>query len=255
MTASSAPDLLAAVASHDGAGALEAVTRLVFHPHWHIVRLRVLDVAGHVLADVGGPYVIAPVAGVLRSGGRVAGSFAMSVQDDVGVTKLETRFVGDPIAIYVGGRRVASLGASFPLVAPRGSSMTVGGMRYTTATTSFKAFPSGTLRAVMLVAPPSARLSAQPCGAVRAGEFARVAARLARLASALPSHYRAYALTVHLFTGAQIFVRNGATQLASSDGPGPSTLPVGGTVSYQGSSWQVASFEPSASARVYVLIR
>ena len=121
MTASSAPDLLAAVASHDGAGALEAVTRLVFHPHWHIVRLRVLDVAGHVLADVGGPYVIAPVAGVLRSGGRVAGSFVMSVQDDVGVTKLETRFVGDPIAIYVGGRRVASLGASFPLMAAAGA--------------------------------------------------------------------------------------------------------------------------------------
>jgi len=35
--------------------------------------LRVLDAAGHILADVGGPYVIAPVTGVLRSGGRPGG--------------------------------------------------------------------------------------------------------------------------------------------------------------------------------------
>ena len=63
-----AADLLSAVAGHDRAGALKAVSRIVFHRHWHIVRLRALDASGHLLADVGGPYVIAPVSGVLRSG-------------------------------------------------------------------------------------------------------------------------------------------------------------------------------------------
>ena len=94
-----AADLLAAVATHNQAATLKAVHRIVYHHTWHIVRLRVLDTSGRILADVGGPYVIAPVSGVLRSGGHVVGSFAMSVQDDVGVTKLETHFVGDPIGI------------------------------------------------------------------------------------------------------------------------------------------------------------
>ena len=85
----SAGDLLSAVAS-PRAATLAAVSRIVSHPAWHIVRLRALDAAGNILADVGGPYVIAPVSGVLWLGGRVVGSFVMSVQDDVGVTKLET---------------------------------------------------------------------------------------------------------------------------------------------------------------------
>ena len=41
--------------------------RIVYHPFWHIVRLRVLDASGRVLADFGGPDVIAPVSGTLRS--------------------------------------------------------------------------------------------------------------------------------------------------------------------------------------------
>jgi hypothetical protein len=49
-------------------------------------------------------------------------------------------------------------------------------------------------------------------------------------------------------------VRDGAKQLAASGGPGPPVLPTGGTVSYQGRSWLVFSFEPSPPARVYVLV-
>jgi hypothetical protein len=56
------------------------------------------------------------VSGVLRSGGRVVGSFVM--QDDAGVTKLESRFVGDPIGIYFKGRLVAELGASRATAGP-----------------------------------------------------------------------------------------------------------------------------------------
>ena len=77
---------------------------LVYHGVWHIVRLRVLDPSGQVLAEVGGPYVIAPVTGVLRLDGRVIGSYVMSVQDDYGFTLLEGHAAGDPIALYYARR-------------------------------------------------------------------------------------------------------------------------------------------------------
>ena len=191
-----AADLLKAVASDSRAAALKAVSRIVFHPVWHIVRLRVLDAAGHVLADVGGPHVIAPVSGVLRSGGRVVGSFLMSVQDDAGVTKLESRIVGDPIGIYLGGKLVSERAAHFPTAPPSGSALTLGGVGYRAVAETFNAFPTGTLDAVILVAPPAASLTKQPCAAVRAGAFGRVAVRLAKLAASLPEHYNDYAGTV-----------------------------------------------------------
>ena len=249
-----AADLLRAVAADSRAAALKAVSRIVYHHFWHIVRLRVFDASGHVLADVGGPYVIAPVSGVLRSGGRVVGSFLMSVQDDAGVTKLESRIVGDPIGIYLGGKLVSERDAHFPAAPPSGSALTLGGVGYRAVAETFNAFPTGTLDAVILVAPPVASLAKQSCAVVRADEFGRVAVRLARLASSLPEHYSDYAGTVRNYTGAEVFVRDGATQLATTDGAGPAVLPTSGTVSYQGTSWLVFSFEPRPSTRVYVLI-
>jgi hypothetical protein len=249
-----ARDLLDAVAHHDQAATVKAVHRIVYHRRWHIVRLRALDGSGRVLADVGGPYVIAPVSGVLRSGGHIVGSFVMSVQDDVGVTKLETHFVGDPIGIYVQGRLVAELGANFPGTPPSGSGLTLGGVSYRAFVRSFSAFPSGTLSAVILVAPPAASLAKQPCAAVRAGEFGHVAVRLAQLAPTLTQHYYGYASTVSIYTGAEVFVRRGASQVTSTAGSGPAVLPTSGTVSYQGSNWLVFSFSPRPSTRVYVLV-
>jgi hypothetical protein len=249
-----AADLRSALAGGNRTATLRAVSRIVFHPAWHIVRLRVLDPAGHVLADVGGPYVIAPVSGVIRSGGRVVGSFVMSVQDDVGVTKLESRFVGDPIGIYVRGTLVAERGATFPATPPRGPNQTLGGVTYHPVAETFNAFPTGTLDAVILVAPPAATLTRQSCAAVRAGEFGRVAVRFAQLASSLPQQYYGFATTVHIYTGAEVFVRQGAKQLASSDGAGPAVLPTSGSVSYQGQNWLVFSFEPRPSTSVYVLV-
>ena len=38
-----AGDLISAVASDSRAETLKAVSRIVFHPHWHIVRLRAID--------------------------------------------------------------------------------------------------------------------------------------------------------------------------------------------------------------------
>jgi hypothetical protein len=246
----SAGDLLAALAAHDAHAVTAAVTRLVLHPHWHIVRLRVLDSHGRVVADVGGRYVIAPVGGTLRSGSTTLGSFQMSVQDDIGVAKLESRFVGDPIGMYVGGRLVASLGAAFPASTPTagtlGSDLVV--------TRAYGSFPSGTLTAVLLVAPPSLSLAHESCAALRAGEFARVAGRFAALAHSLASNWYGYAATVHLYSGALVFVRDGGRQLGSSSGAGPATIPASGTVVYGGATWLVASLAPRPPTRVYVLV-
>ena len=60
--------LLAALAAGKGPAIESAVTALVYS-HTHIVRLRVTK-GSTVLADVGGPYILAPVYGTLRKSGR-----------------------------------------------------------------------------------------------------------------------------------------------------------------------------------------
>jgi hypothetical protein len=248
-----ASDLAAAVASGNRAAAKAAVIRIVFHPHWHIVRLRVLDRQGRVLADIGGAHEIAPVSGSLRSGGTVVGSFVFSVQDDIGVTKLEGRFVGDPIGAYAGGRLVASLGGGLPALQQSGSTLRLGATTYHVVSQVDRAFPDPSVTLVLLVPPPSAMLAAQSCAAVRAAEFGKVARRFARLAHGLTRHYNGYAGTVTLYSGALVFVRDGAQQLASSGGAGPTAIPLRGSVRYAGRSWLVFSFVAAAPSRVYVL--
>jgi len=253
---SSAP-LIAAVSADDRSATFNAVQALVYHPAWHIVRLRVLDAGGRLLADFGGPDVIAPVSGVLHSqGGAVIGSFVMSVQDDVGVTKLEYRFVGDPIGIYYGGRMVAQIGpVRFPpRTPPPGPLFIYGKVQYRPTPLTLNAFPDGTLTAVILVPPPSKAQVAASCASDRANEFGRVAANLTNLLGPIAEHYHGYSYWVHIYTGADVFVLgSNGTQLAASDGGiAPANPPQSGTVSYQGRSWLVFSFEPQPPARVYL---
>jgi len=47
----------------------------------------------------------------------------MSVRDDLGFAKLEYRFVGDPIGIYVNGKLVVERGGSFPNLTPNGAEL------------------------------------------------------------------------------------------------------------------------------------
>lgn len=100
VTASQA--LLSALASNNGAAVYSAVHSIVYTPHWHIVRLRVVK-AARVVADVGGPDVIAPVSGALRWKGKTIGTYVMSVQDDIGYVKLVSRFIGVPVDLYRNG--------------------------------------------------------------------------------------------------------------------------------------------------------
>jgi hypothetical protein len=249
-----APDLLAAVAADNAAATATAVKRLVYHHFWHIVRLRVLDASGKLLADFGGPYVIAPVPGTLRSAGRVIGSFVLSVQDDVGFTKLESRAVGDPIGIYLGGKRVVEVGGDFPIKQPSGSSLTLGGVAYGLISLTYNAFPTGTLVAVLAVPEPALTLSAQSCANVSLEETERVVKRIAARFHPLAARYGNFVETVHADTGATVVVRIGLRAIAGSEGPGPPALPQSGPVNYQGKVWSVFSFAPTPPARIFVLI-
>jgi hypothetical protein len=250
------PALLAAVAADDIPATVRAVARIVYHHFWHIVRLRVLDTAGNVLADVGGPDVIAPVDGVLRSAaGAQIGTFVMSVQDDIGFAKLERRALGDSIGIYVAGQLVAERGAEFPKLEPAaGTTVTLAGVRYGTETLTYDAFPSGTLDAVIALPAPAAAQTRESCTAVEVGEIGFVAERLALRFHPLASNYSNFAEVVHSETGAIVVVRIGLRVIAGSEGPGPATLPTAGTVSYEGQLWSVFAFAPTPPAKVYLLI-
>jgi hypothetical protein len=249
-----APDLLSAVAADDRVATAKAVERIVYHGYWHIVRLRALDAAGRVLADFGGPYVIAPVTGVLRSGTRVIGSFVMSVQDDAGYTKLERHALGYPIGIYVAGRLVVELGARFPAAAPPAAGVKLDGVQYGTVALTLSAFPSGTLSAVIALPRPPPAAAAQPCAAVSVAEIGRVAERIAARFNPLAASYAGYVQATHADTGAFVVVRIGLRAIAGSQGPGPPTLPLSGSVSYLGKNWSVFSFAPTPPARIYLLI-
>jgi hypothetical protein len=248
--------LLSALASGNRAGVKEAVTSLVFS-HTHVVRLRVTQ-GSTVLADVGGPYILAPVGGNLRLRGRSVGRYLLSVQDDSGYVKLVTRFIGVPLVIDQGSRRLPVEGALTPgpRTIPDHGPVPYRGSSYESFSFMARAFPSGALRISLLI-PVPAGLGAKSCLEIRVSELERIAARVWRrfaLNSAPPS---SSVNAIRSLTGALSYVRAGARQLAGSSSPGPRHLPAQGTVSYRGSTYAVTSFEARSGAarvRVYLLL-
>jgi hypothetical protein len=201
--------------------------------------------------------VIAPVTGVLHSpAGVLVGSVVMSVQDDLGFAKLERRFVGDPIGIYVHGRLIVERGGSFPKTAPpTRAGVTLSDVVYGAVTRTYNAFPIGTVNPVLAIPTPTTAVAEQACAAVTVGEIGRVAKRITTLFQpTLAAHYAAVVEVVSSITGATVIVRIGPRAITGSDGPGPPTLPPTGTVSYLGRTWSVFSFAPTPPARIYVLV-
>jgi hypothetical protein len=140
--------LLGAVARRDPAATRAAVRRLV-NEHIHISRLRV-SAGGRLLADVGGPFVLAPVRASLRQGGRTIASFVLSIQDDEGYLRLAKRLAGLDVLMYMGPRLVKnSLGPS-PGNVPAEGLYNYRGRTFRVFTFNAKAFPSGPLRIVVL---------------------------------------------------------------------------------------------------------
>ncbi len=146
------PALLRAVAARDPEATRLAIDNLLTE---HIVRLRV-SVGGRLLRDVGGPYVLAPVSGVLRQGGRTIGSFVLSIQDDEGYLRLARRLGGMYVLMYMGGSLVKNSLGPAPGAVPEAGSYSYRGRRFEVFTVHASAFPSGPLRIKVLVPIPYA---------------------------------------------------------------------------------------------------
>jgi hypothetical protein len=248
--------LLSALEGGDRAAVRAAVTRLVFS-HTHIVRLRITR-GRSVLADVGGPYVLAPVGGDLRLHGRLIGRYLLSVQDDLGFVKLEARYIGAPIVLYSHSRRLPLQGtlASKVDAIPAFGATSYRHASYDSFSFPATAFPTGTLRIDLLV-PPTRSAASGTCAAVRASELGRIARRIWRRFSLAAAPPAAYVRTIGDLTGALAFVRSRSGDVAASEHPGPPRLPDAGAVSYRGATYAVSSFATRAagrSVRVFLLV-
>jgi len=242
--------LLRAVASGEKAAAKTAVTSLVYS-HTHIVRLRVSK-GSKLLADVGGPYILAPLSGTLRLHGHKVGSYVMSVH-----VKIETRFIGAPLVLRTGAQNVpvAGLLEPGPGVVPEHGPVTYRHVHYQAYSFAANAFPSGPLRISVLV-PLPAGLSSETCAVVRDSELAVVARRVAGQLSLSPGNFTTYIDLVRTLTGGSFYIRQGSRQLAGSTRLAPARLPVSGSVAYGGVSYRVYSFGAPTSvggARIYEL--
>jgi hypothetical protein len=138
-----------AVAQGSAPATREAIVGF-FREHIHVVRVRV-TVRGRLLVDVGGPHVLAPVHGTLRSRGRVIGDFEMAIQDDAGYLKLAHLFTGAEVLMRVGGRQVMGTLNPGPASAPDCGKVSYGGRSYQAYSFTGEAFPSGPLRISLLI--------------------------------------------------------------------------------------------------------
>ena len=165
--------LAAAVAAGEHA-AVHAEMLVLLYNHEHIVRIRVLRGA-RVIDDVGGPLVLAPVRGVLRQGGKVVGSFLMSIQDDMGYRLLLSRLAGAHSVITYRRRAVMRDIAVRPQRLTAGGTVAAGSAHYLVSSLSIGRFPAGTLRVFVLVREPPASLARASCDQVRAVALAAIA--------------------------------------------------------------------------------
>jgi hypothetical protein len=249
--------LLAALSRGDRAAVREAVTSLVFS-HTHVVRLRVSR-GSEVLADVGGPEILAPVSGTLRRGGSTVGHYVLSVQDDLGYVKLVTRFTGVPLVLRAGSRTLPVAGAldPGPSSIPAHGSVSYRGRTYEAFSFDAQAFPSGPLRISLLVPAPGS-LSRSTCSEIRVAELGDVARRISLRFTLSSANFSSYIKATAPLTSGLLYIRSGSRQLAGSTSPGPATLPLRGTVHYRGATYGVSSFTSPSQAgqvRIYQLVK
>jgi len=143
--------LLAAVARNDPSATRQAVEALL---NQHIVRLRVYGGGTRLLADVGGPYVLAPVSAPLRLHGRTIGSFVLSIQDDEGYLRLARRLAGLRVLMYMSGTLVKNSLGPEPGTVPASGSYSYRGSNFRVLTLHAGAFPSGPLTIRVLIPTP-----------------------------------------------------------------------------------------------------
>jgi hypothetical protein len=145
-----------AVAARDTKAIRAAIVGL-FGAHIHVVRVRAYAVepsgAQRLLYDLGGPYVLAPVRGVVRSDGKLVGRFSFAIQDDAGYLRLARLFTGADVLMRVGPRgerqAIGTLDPG-PTGVPDRGLVSYRGKRYQAYSFLGEAFPSGPLRISLL---------------------------------------------------------------------------------------------------------
>jgi hypothetical protein len=249
--------LLRAIESGETAAIDTAVTSLVFS-HTHIVRLRVTR-GSQVLSDVGGPYILAPASGTLRSHGHSLAHYVLSVQDDLGYVKLVTRFLGAPLVMRTDSGQVPIEGmlSPGPPTIPDHGPVEYHRAGYQAFSFNAEAYPSGRLR-ISLLLPVDSSLAAESCAAIKTAEMGAVARDISHRFTLSRSNFSEYLSLAAKLTHAVMFVRSGShTLAASTHRPAPARLPSSGSVSYRGTDYEVASFSTHTSAgtvRVYSLV-
>jgi hypothetical protein len=133
--------------------ATEAAIAGFFKSTLHVVRVRAtLD--GKLVADLGGPHVLAPAGGEVRDAqGRAVGRFLLSVQDDLGYVILAQRFAGVQVFLRQGPRQLMGSLSPGPAKIPDRGEVSYRGLRYQAYSFLAQAFPSGALRVSLLIPP------------------------------------------------------------------------------------------------------
>jgi hypothetical protein len=143
-----------AVAAGDAQATRAAIVDF-FGQHIHVVRVRV-TIGSKLLIDLGGPFVLAPVHGTLRSGGRVVGHFSYAIQDDAGYLRLARLFTGADILMRTGSKQVMGTLDPGPASVPTDGTSASGevsyrGHAYQAYSFTGEAFPAGPLRISLLL--------------------------------------------------------------------------------------------------------
>lgn len=141
-----------AVATDNPTATRAAIVKF-FEGTLHVVRVRA-TLGEKLVADVGGPHVLAPIRGDVRNAhGRVVGHFLLSVQDDLGYVILAQRFAGVQAFLYEDKQLLLGSTAPAPLSIPKHSEMLFDGVLYHTYSFTAEAFPKGPLEVSLLIPP------------------------------------------------------------------------------------------------------
>jgi hypothetical protein len=141
-----------AVASDD-APATRAAIVAFFKTTLHVVRVRA-TLGEKLVADVGGPHVLAPVRGDVRDPhGRIVGHFLLSIQDDLGYVILAHRFTGAQVLLREGEGQILGNLTPGPKRVPTRGELNYRGVHYYAYSFMAKAFPTGSLRISLLIPP------------------------------------------------------------------------------------------------------
>jgi hypothetical protein len=137
----------------DNPAATRAAIVTFFKSTLHVVRVRA-TLGETLVADVGGPRVLAPIRGDVRNAhGRIVGHFLLSVQDDLGYVILAHRFAGVQVFLSQDNQLLLSSTSPAPADIPTHGEALYRGVRYRAYSFMAEAFPSGALQVSLLIPP------------------------------------------------------------------------------------------------------